>query len=63
MEGLGRTIILGRTFLSGLQNSQINWDPLQVDISNASVWGSEVIKGGELDSRVMVGEYDFITEN
>ena len=61
VEGLGRTIILGRTFLSGFQTLKINWDTLQVDIGN--VWGSDVIKRGELGSRVMVAQGDLITEN
>ena len=46
LEGLGRIIILGRTFLSGFKTLKINWDTLQVDIGNVSVWGSDVIKGG-----------------
>ena len=44
VEGLGRTVILGRTFLSGLKTLKINWDTLQVDIGNGSVWCSDVIK-------------------
>ena len=40
VEGLGRTIILARTFLSGFKTLKINWDTLQVDIGNVSVWGS-----------------------
>ena len=63
VEGLGGTIISGRTFLSGFKTLKINWDTLQVDMGNVSVWGSDVIKGGELGSRVMVAQGDFITEN
>ena len=48
VEGLGRTIILGRTFLPGFKTLKLNWDTLQVDIGNVSVWGSDVIKGEEL---------------
>ena len=62
VEGLGRTIILGRTFLFGFKTLKINWDTLQVDTGNASVWGSDVIKGGEVGSRVMVAQGDFIAE-
>ena len=54
---------MGRTFLSGFKTLKINWGTLQVDIGNVSVWGSDVIKGGELGSRVMVAQGDFITEN
>ena len=63
VEELGGTIISGRTFLSGFKTLKINWDTLQVDMGNVSVWGSDVIKGGELGSRVMVAQGDFITEN
>ena len=51
---------MGRTFLSGFKSLKINWDTLQVDIGNVSVWWSDVIKGEELDSRVMVAQDDFI---
>ena len=40
VEGL----ILGRIFLSGFETLKINWDTLQVDTGNVSVWGQMLLK-------------------